>query len=41
MTTLSIRPLQEEDIPNIVDYWFKNDSMRTALTQSYAKQNAG
>jgi RimJ/RimL family protein N-acetyltransferase len=24
MTTISIRPLQEEDIPNIVDYWFKN-----------------
>lgn len=24
MVTLSIRSLQEEDIPNIVDYWFKN-----------------
>lgn len=24
MTTLSIRPLKEDDIPNIVDYWFQN-----------------
>jgi len=24
MATLSIRPLQEEDIPSIINYWFKN-----------------
>ncbi len=37
MTHLSIRPLREEDIPNIVSYWFENsdaDLMRIGVDRT-------